>query len=375
MVAPLIEAIPPSLYGGTERVVSALTEELVRRGHDVTLFASGDSATKAELVACRPRSLRLSGDGFLANAATLCELAEAYARADEFDLIHNHVDWLAFPFARLMGCPTVTTTHGRLDLPEIVSTYSLFPEQSLVSISEAQRRSLPTANWEGTVHNGVDIEKLKFRPDPGKYLVFLGRFSPEKRPDRAIKVAESVGMRLVLAAKVDPADREYYEEVVAPLIHDSSYAEYIGEVNDREKDELLGGAFACLFPVDWPEPFGLTMVEAMATGTPVVAWHCGSVAEVVRDGTTGFVCESLEDMASALGHVTDLNRSDCRSHVEQHFSVKAMADGYERVYRMRLEHLGVSAQPCLVNRQSAERRALNYQQSLLEHRRGLLRSG
>jgi glycosyltransferase involved in cell wall biosynthesis len=333
MLAPLVESVPPKLYGGTERVASLLTEELVRRGHDVTLFASGDSETAARLVPVCPKGLRLDPHVRDYAAYTLVALGEAYTRAGEFDLIHNHDDYLAFAMARLSQTPTVTTTHGRLDLQEVRRFYELFPEQRLVSISHDQRSWLPRANWVATVHNGIDLPNYHFRPDPGDYLVFLGRISPEKRPDRAIEIARDVGMKLVIAAKVDPVDQEYYESAIAPVIQaHRGLVEFIGEVDEREKDALLGGAYASLFPIDWPEPFGLTMVEAMATGTPVIATRVGSVPEVVQDGVTGFVCATLKELIEAVPRVRDLDRAACRRRVEEHFSPHAMADGYERVY-------------------------------------------
>ena len=245
MVAPLIESVPPPQYGGTERVVSVLAEELVRRGHDVTLFASGDSHTRAHLWSCCPRGLRLDSQVHDYLPHSLHELGEVYRHSDEFDLIHSHVDWTAFPFADLVQTPTVSTVHGRLDDDIARAPYELFPGQPLVSISNAQRRPLPEANWLATVYNGIDLSNYRFRPDPGDYLVFLGRISPEKRPDRAIAIACEVGMRLVIAAKVDPiADSDYYEQEIAPLIRDCPQVDYIGEVNEREKDALLGGAYA-----------------------------------------------------------------------------------------------------------------------------------
>jgi glycosyltransferase involved in cell wall biosynthesis len=332
MIAPLIEPVPPPLYGGTERVVSVLTEELVRRGHTVTLFASGDSQTSAELVPCCPRGLRLDHHVRDTVAYTMVELGEVYAQAHDFDVIHNHIDYFAFPFAQLTATPTVTTTHGRLDLDEVRLAYGWFPEQRLVSISDSQRAPLPEANWVATVYNGIDLACFHFRAEPGDYLVFLARISPEKRPDRAIEIARDLGMRLVLAAKVDAADQEYYEHAIAPLTRGCPLVEYVGEVSDAEKDVILGGAYAYLFPIDWPEPFGLTMVEAMATGTPVVAYRAGSVPEVVVDGVTGFVCDSFHAMLDAVEQVGALDRQACRAHVEKWFSPAAMAGGYERVY-------------------------------------------
>jgi glycosyltransferase involved in cell wall biosynthesis len=348
MLAPLAESVPPKLYGGTERVISVLTDELVSRGHDVTLFASGDSQSAAELVAVCPRGLRLEPGVKDYAAYTLVALGAAYERAAEFDLLHNHNDYLAFSMARMTDTPTVTTTHGRLDLEEVRRFYSLFPEQRVVSISADQQTWLPRANWVGMVHNAIAIEDFHLRTTPGDYLVFLGRISPEKRPDRAIEIARDVGMRLIIAAKVDPVDQEYYEVAIAPLIAaHRDLIEFIGEVDERGKDELLGGAYAYLFPIDWPEPFGLTMVEAMATGTPVIASRNGSTPEVIVDGVTGFVCSTVKEMIEAVPKIASLDRAACRRHVERNFSGAAMADGYEAVYRRVLagESPVVTAEP------------------------------
>jgi glycosyltransferase involved in cell wall biosynthesis len=333
MLAPLMEAIPPQRYGGTERVVSLLTEELVSRGHRVTLFASGDSQTSAELVPCCERGLRLDPDVTDYLAYTITQLDAVYRRAGEFDVIHNHIDYVAFPVAHVSATPTISTTHGRLDLPEVRRVYQTFSALPLVAISHDQRTYLPDANWVATVYNAVDLDHYRFRPDPGDYLVFLGRISPEKRVDRAIELARDVDRRLLIAAKVDPVDQEYYDLAIAPLIRaHPSLVEFVGEVDEVAKDELLGGAYACLFPIDWPEPFGLAMAEAMATGTPVVATREGSVPEVVVDGVTGFVADTLHDLAEAIPRVRELDRRACRAHVERHFSPKAMTDGYERAY-------------------------------------------
>jgi glycosyltransferase involved in cell wall biosynthesis len=264
--------------------------------------------------------------------ATVFELGEAYRRASEFDIIHNHADWFGFPFAELVATPTVTTAHGRLDIPEIAYRYRRGGDQPLVSISRDQQSYLRRANWIDTVYNGIDLSRYHLRAEPGDYLAFLGRISPEKGPERAVEIAERTGMRLVVAAKVDPVDRDYYESVVAPLFRRSQLVEFIGEVDDAAKDELLGGAYAYLFPIDWPEPFGLTMVEAMATGTPVIAMQRGSVPEVVADGETGFVCCSTDEMVAAVEQVARIDRRTCRRHVERHFSASRMADGYEAVY-------------------------------------------
>jgi glycosyltransferase involved in cell wall biosynthesis len=337
ILAPLVEPVPPPLYGGTERVVSLLTEDLVRRGHDVTLFASGDSRTAAKLVPVSPSGLRLDPEVRDFAAYTLVGLSEAYSHAREFDLFHNHNDYLAFGMARLAATPTVTTAHGRLDLHEVRRIYRLFPEQRLVSISHDQKKWLPEANWVGTVHNGIAVDHFRLRQTPGDYLVFLGRISPEKRPDRAIEIARDVGMKLMVAAKVDAVDQAYYESTIAPLIRaNRGLIEYIGEVDEHEKDEVLGNAYAYLFPIDWPEPFGLTMVEAMATGTPVIASRNGSVPEIVLDGVTGFVCSTFKELIEAVPKVASLDRVACRRHVERHFTPSAMADGYEAIYHTLL---------------------------------------
>jgi glycosyltransferase involved in cell wall biosynthesis len=332
MVAPLAEDVPPKKYGGTERVVSVLTEELVRRGHDVTLFATAESETSARLVPCAPHALRMEQNTPLGNAYQLVQLSKVYERAHEFDIIHNHLDYFAFPFARLVETPTVSTAHGRLDLPHVRIAYGAFREHPLVAISRNQQRYLTGANWAGMVYNGIDLSHFHFRPERGDYLVFLGRISPEKRPDRAIEIARDAGMRLVIAAKVDPADREYYEAAIAPLIRSCSLVEFVGEVDEREKDEILGKAYAYLFPIDWPEPFGLTMIESMATGTPVIAYRAGSVSEIVVDGVTGFICPTFSAMVAAVERIPEIDRAACRRHVERHFSVSRMVDDYEAVY-------------------------------------------
>ena len=337
LVAPLAEPVPPPLYGGTERVVSLLTEELVRRGHDVTLFASGDSRTAATLVACSDRGLRQDPAVSDYTAYAMTEMAEVAHRASEFDVIHNHLDYVAFPTARLIETPTLTTTHGRLDLPEVRRIYREFREQPLVAISDDQRTYLPGAAWVETVHNAVDLQHFDFQPTAGDYLVFLGRISPEKRPDRAIRIARDAGMRLIIAAKIDAVDGDYWTSAIEPLVRaNPGLVEYIGEVDEVGKNQLLGGAYAYLFPIDWPEPFGLTMAEAMATGTPVVAFNSGSVPEVVEHGVTGFVCSTVDEMITAVGRVGSLDRAACRARVEARFSATVMADGYERAYRALL---------------------------------------
>jgi glycosyltransferase involved in cell wall biosynthesis len=334
-IAPLYESVPPSLYGGTERVVSNLTEELVRRGHEVTLFASGDSLTAATLVPCCDRALRLDGRVRDAYAYTTIELGMVYERAEAFDIIHNHIDYFAFPFAALSPTPTLTTLHGRLDLPEVARVHGYFPEAPLVSISDAQRAPLPQANWQATIYNGISPEAFTLQHRAGDYLAFLGRISFEKRPDRAIEIALGTGLPLRIAAKVDDADREYFTHAIKPMLS-HSLVEFLGEIDETAKNAFLGGAYAYLFPIDWPEPFGITMIEAMATGTPVIAMNCGSVPEVVAHGRTGFVCQTLAEMVAAVARVPEISREACRRHVEERFTAAGMADAYEAAYRRLL---------------------------------------
>jgi glycosyltransferase involved in cell wall biosynthesis len=331
-LAPMFESVPPRLYGGTERVVDALTRELTRRGHEVTLFASGDSDTPAELVACSERSLRLEGRVRDHVAFTIVQLAELVKRSGMFDIVHNHIDYYAFPFAMQSTAPMVTTTHGRMDLPEVHRVYRHFSTMPLVSISDAQRTYLPDCNWIATVLNGLNLDRYHLNDRPEGYLAFLGRMSPEKRPDRAIEAARELGLPLKLAAKIDPVDREYFEHAIRPLLAHPGI-EFVGEIDDREKDAFLGNASAYLFPIDWPEPFGLTMIEAMACGTPVIAMDFGSVREVVADGVSGFICRSFGELCDAIGRIDQIDRAACRQHAIDRFSAARMADGYERVYR------------------------------------------
>jgi glycosyltransferase involved in cell wall biosynthesis len=331
-IAPVAESVPPKFYGGTERVVSGLTDELVRRGHQVVLFASGDSVTSATLVAACHEGLRLGPWVPDPLMYSMIELGKAAARADEFDVVHNHLDYLAFPVLRRIGRPAVTTLHGRLDLPNLPELYKEYRDLSLASISYAQRRPLPAAPWAANVYNGIDLSHFRHRDSLGKYLAFVGRISPEKRVDRAVAIARATGMPLRIAAKVDPVDREYFLQRIRPLLNDRD-VEFVGEIDERQKDEFLGHAYAYLFPIDWPEPFGMTMIEAMACGTPVIAMGHGSVPEVVVHGQTGFICHSVADMVAAVPRVTQLRRQSCRAHVASHFSVQQMADGYERLYR------------------------------------------
>ncbi len=331
LVAPLFESVPPQSYDGTERVVSYLAEELCEQGHDVTLFASGDSETRATLVAACPRSLRLDPGCSDQLAHHLLMLERVFQRAGEFDLVHFHVDYLHFPLSRRNPIAQVTTLHGRLDLPDLVPLYREYREMPLISISDAQREPLPWVNWRATVHHGLPEDLHRLRPEPGRYLAFLGRISPEKRVDRAIEIALRVGMPLKIAAKVDTSDRAYFDEVVRPRLREPGI-EFVGEIGEDEKDEFLGNAYALLFPIDWPEPFGLVMIEAMACGTPVIAYREGSVPEVMEVGRTGFVVEDLDDAVGATMRAGSLSRASCRAVFEERFTARRMTADYVRQY-------------------------------------------
>ncbi|WP_173933563.1 glycosyltransferase family 4 protein [Chelativorans sp. Marseille-P2723] len=338
-IAPLAESVPPQLYGGTERIVSYLTEELVRQGHDVTLFASGDSVTAAELVPCSKGALRLDPDIRDPLPYYLILLEEVRRRADEFDILHFHIDLLHFPLIRPFAHRTVTTLHGRLDLPDLVPFYQAFREIPVVPISNDQRRPLPMANWVTTIHHGLPLDALPFSPSPTEgYLAFLGRISPEKRPDRAIEIASRLNMPLKIAAKVDRAEKAYWDNVIAPMIARNPNFEYVGEVNDRTKAEFLGNACALLFPIDWPEPFGLVMIEAMSCGTPVIAFRHGSVPEVVDHGVSGFIVDSVEEAVEFVPRACEMSRAGVRRRFEERFTVDRMATDYVAVYERLLHH-------------------------------------
>jgi glycosyltransferase involved in cell wall biosynthesis len=332
-IAPLFESVPPRLYGGTERVVSYLTEELIRQGHQVTLFASGDSITSAELVPCASRALRLNPEVRDPIPHHMLMLDKVRERVAEFDILHFHIDYLHFPMFRSKAVRTVTTLHGRQDLADHMPFYRRFSDMPLISISNAQRTPLGRANFVGTVYHGLplDFHKSSCRLARGGYLAFLGRISPEKRPDRAIAIARAAGLPLKIAAKVDKLDESYFREVIAPLL-EGTEIEFVGEINESAKTEFLSQAAGLLFPIDWPEPFGLVMIEAMASGTPVLAFRCGSVPEIVEDRLTGRIVSSIEEAAQAIPELLALDRNAIRARFEQRFSSQRMASDYVKIY-------------------------------------------
>jgi len=352
-IAPLTEAVPPRLYGGTERVIHWLTEELVALGHDVTLFASGDSRTSAKLQPGWPRALRLDGAIRDANALHLAMLENVRRRASEFDFIHFHLDYYPFSLFSRQQTPFLTTLHGRLDLPELQPVFSTFASAPVVSISNSQRRPIPQARWVRTIYHGLPETLIMPKPVRPSYLAFLGRIAPEKAVDRAIHIARQCGIPLKIAAKVDRVDAEYYEQRIRPLI-EPPHVEYIGEISDGEKSDFLSGAHALLATIDWPEPFGLVMIEAMACGTPVIAFNRGSVPEVVDDGVTGFIVEDELGAIGAVQRLADLDRAGVRRRFEQRFTARRMAQEYLSVYRAvgeshapRLRVVGADDAPAL----------------------------
>ena len=330
-IAPLFESVPPRKYGGTERVVSYLTEELVRQGHQVTLFASGDSITQAELVAGCPRSLRTDPTSVSCIPHQIVQLEQVWRRADDFDVLHFHGDGLHLPFARRIGVPHVMTMHGRLDIPDLVPLHREFRESPLISISNNQREPLWWANWAATVYHGLPEDLYSFHPSHRGYLAFVGRVSPEKGVDRAIELSRRTGIPLRIAAKVDRADRHYFERHIEPLLSTPG-VEFVGEIGDDEKDEFLGNALATVFLIDWPEPFGLVMIESMACGTPVIAFRRGSVPEVIEQGVSGFIAEDFEAAVAACDQLGTLSRAGCREAFERRFSVGRMAADYVQAF-------------------------------------------
>jgi glycosyltransferase involved in cell wall biosynthesis len=335
-VAPLYESVPPLRYGGTERVVSYLTEELVRRGHEVTLFASGDSVTRARLVSPCERSLRTDDTSLDPLAPHVTMLNQVFRTASDYDIIHFHIDYLHFPVSVRANVPNITTLHGRLDIPELELLYREYDGMRVVSISDAQREPLPWLNWQSTVHHGLPEDLYSFTRDHGGYLAFLGRISPEKGLDRAIEIARLAGIKLKIAAKVDPVDQDYFSERIRPLLGDP-LVDFIGEIGESKKKDFLGKALALLLPVDWPEPFGLVMIEAMACGTPTIAFKRGAVAEIVHEGVTGFTCDGVETAVSALARIGTISRKRCRQVFEEKFTVARMAKDYLDLYARVIE--------------------------------------
>jgi glycosyltransferase involved in cell wall biosynthesis len=341
-IAPLTESVPPRTYGGTERVVSYLTEELMAMGHDVTLFASGDSVTSAKLEAVWPCALRFDTTLRDAMAPQMLLMERVYQQAHEFDVLHCHLDYWPFSLLSRQPTPYITTLHGRLDLPELTPIYDCFDDAPLISISDAQRRPLPRANYIATVHHGLPPDLLTPRPVPREYLAFLGRICPEKSPDRAIRIARAAGMKLKIAAKVDRVDREYFDTIIRPMI-DGDQIEMIGEIDDTEKPGFLSGAKALLLPIDWPEPFGLVMIEAMACGTPTIAYPAGSVPEVIDHGVTGYIVADESAAVSAVSRLNRLSSAAIRDRFETRFTARRMAEDYVSVYR----RLAVKSRPAL----------------------------
>ncbi|MCC2643106.1 MAG: putative Glycosyl transferase, group 1 [Nitrospira sp.] len=340
-IAPLWESVPPVLYGGTERVVSFITEELVRQGHEVTLFASGDSTTKARLVPICPEALRLSKVITNYDAPIVSLMESAFSSAREFDLLHSHLEFLLFPLAKRCPVPVVTTLHSRLDLPELLPVFKKFADHPVVSISDAQRAPVPWANWRATIHHGLPQDLYSSHPNQGKYLVFIGRIAPEKGLDQAIEIAKRVEMPLRIGAKIDPTNMEYYRAVIEPLL-DHPLIEFVGEVTDLEKDDFFGEAYAMLAPYDWPEPFGLVFIESLACGTPVIAYRRGSIPEIIDHGVTGFVCETMEEMVQSVSHISLLNRAECRRAFDARFTVQRMVRDYVALYE---QMAGMSSAP------------------------------
>lgn len=334
-ISPLYESVPPKMYGGTERVVAYLTEELVKQGHEVTLFASGDSTTSAKLVSHTSEGLRLKNvqDPLAHHIVQMQYVAE---QAHEFDILHFHTDYLHFPFSSFFGKPHLTTLHGRLDIPDLVYVYHKFKDQPIVSISNAQRKGIPiAANWVGTVYHGLPEDLYQRGKGEGDYVAFIGRISPEKRPDRAIQIAKEAGVKIKIAAKIDKADEDYYQTMIKQLM-EQPHVEFIGEMGEDQKGEFLGNAKALLFPIDWPEPFGMVLIEAMACGTPVIAYNHGSVPEVVDRGESGFIVNSIPEAVRAVENIDLIDRKKVRETFEKRFSAGVMASNYVKLYEAQI---------------------------------------
>ena len=353
-ISPLMESVPPRLYGGSERIVSYLTDELVRQGHDVTLFASGDSVSSANLVRCVPMALRLDANVKDPIPYYMLMLDRVREMADEFDILHFHIDQFHFPLVRPIAHRTVTTLHGRQDLHDLKPLYVGFSDMPLVSISNSQRKPIANANFAATVYHGLPAQTLKpnYKPS-GDYVAFLGRISPEKRPDRAIRIAQALGLRIKIAAKIDKVDEAYFREHIASLFN-LPWVEYIGEIDERSKSEFLGEASALLFPIDWPEPFGLSMIEAMACGTPVLAFRCGSVPEIIDPGVTGLIVDSMDEAIRVMPQVLALDRRAVRQKFEQRFSASRMAKDYVQVYRSLIKQQALPERDAPVSRRQPE---------------------
>lgn len=352
-VAPLYESVPPKLYGGTERVVSYLTEELVRQGHEVTLFASGDSVTSAQLVPVCRKALRLDPNCIDPLAHHILLLERVFQKAEDFDIVHFHCDYLHFPFSTRQATPHVTTLHGRLDLTDLPPLYRQFDSVPVVSISDAQRKPLPRLHWQGTVHHGLPRDLYEFRQEPGEYLVFLGRISPEKGVDKAIQIAKEAGIGLCIAAKVDRVDEQYFHAVIEPLLK-HPLVHFVGEITDAEKNAFLAGALALLAPVNWPEPFGLVMIEAMACGTPVIAFRRGSVPEIIDDGESGFIVDGVRGAVEATQRVQSLDRKKCRRAFERRFTAARMVQDYLHIYRRLTAVTEITKQTAQTSSESEE---------------------
>jgi glycosyltransferase involved in cell wall biosynthesis len=337
----LFERVPPVTYGGTERVVAYLSDALVESGHDVTLIASGDSRTRARLIGVTPRSLRLDEACQDPMAHHIREVELVAQLADRFDVIHFHTGFLHLPVARRLSTPSLTTVHGRLDLPDLAPLMDTFRDTPLVSISDAQRRPVANATWCATVYHGLPPDLLPYQPTPGGYVLFLGRISPEKRPDRAIEIARRAGVELLIAAKVDAVDRDYFTRTIAPLLAGPG-VRFLGEVSETEKAKLLGRARALLFPIDWPEPFGMVVIEALSCGTPVIAWKQGSVPELIESGVSGWIVESVDEAVTALRRVDRIDRRACRSVFERRFTAERMARDYVAIYETLVHKPGAA---------------------------------